>query len=74
MTYGLFRAQGLTLRIIFVTGSIGWFVHNAVVGSWGGMTVEAGFARAIPLKYPVMPQLQFMKGIGASKTVRSLRV
>ena len=44
LTFVLFRCRGLALRFGILAGSLLWLIHNAAVGSWGGMAVEIGLS------------------------------
>ena len=42
-TWGLFREQGIRMRILMLLGTICWFSHNFIVGSIGGAIIEGSF-------------------------------
>ena len=42
-TWGLFRAQGITLRLSMLAGGLCWTSHNILIGSIGGSLIELSF-------------------------------
>ena len=42
-TWGLFRAQGITLRLSMLAGGLCWTSHNILIGSIGGSLIEVSF-------------------------------
>lgn len=42
-TWGLFREQGIRLRLCMFAGALCWVTHNAAIGSVGGTLIETSF-------------------------------
>lgn len=42
-TWGLFRAQGIVLRLSMLAGGLCWTSHNILIGSIGGSLIEVSF-------------------------------
>jgi hypothetical protein len=42
-TFGLFRLQGVPLRLCMLTGTLCWLAHNIWLGSIGGSLIEVSF-------------------------------
>lgn len=42
-TYGLYRASGIKLRLLFLSNNTGWMINNFLLGSIGGTLMEATF-------------------------------
>ncbi len=40
-TYAVFMLKGITMRFAFLTGAICWLINNIIVGSIGGIMLEA---------------------------------
>lgn len=42
-TWALYREQGIRLRLVLLTGTLCWMVHNYAIGSIGGAMIETCF-------------------------------
>jgi len=42
-TWGLFREQGIRMRLCMLSGTVCWVTHNFAIGSIGGTLIEASF-------------------------------
>jgi hypothetical protein len=42
-TWALYREQGVRLRLMLLTGTLCWMVHNYAIGSIGGAMIETCF-------------------------------
>ena len=62
-TYGLFRLQGIAMRLCMMGVNLLWLGHNLWLGSWGGSLIESVFfvVNIITIyrlhKRPVLPEV-----------------